>query len=296
MSTEWLAVLNPAAGALRGSGSVSLLVRRLEQLGCQVAVANGPGDIGRLVRQAREVPGLVSVGGDGTLFELLQAMDRERQRVALVPAGRGNSLARDLGLMGCQVQQILQAAPEPATDLMAVNVTFASGEKRLFLSASTVALGYPATVAHRARPLRALRAMSYAAAALATLPHRWKARLWINEISQPPSNLQLTGIIVNNTHHIANFHGYVDSVTSDGQFEVMRMNRLLPLQLLHNLSAISGKDFYQPFPHLQTRWTRLELERPSELLLDGELFTDVSGIEVRIMPAALKVNRMRPTA
>src|SRR3990172_4370956 len=63
------------------------------------------GDARARVAAATDVDVVVAVGGDGTLREVLEALPDGGPAVAVVPAGTGNVLARDLGL---------PAAPAPA--------------------------------------------------------------------------------------------------------------------------------------------------------------------------------------
>src|SRR5437879_6838959 len=95
----WLAIVNPYSG---GSGAYSRfphLVEKLRRVAEKTLFTQYPGHAAELARGAAAYGGLAVVGGDGTLFEILKGLDRKSQRIAIIPAGRGNSLARDLGLL-----------------------------------------------------------------------------------------------------------------------------------------------------------------------------------------------------
>ena len=250
-----------------------------------------PGHASQLVRESRNYQGLVAAGGDGTLHEVLQTMDLGRQRVALIPAGRGNSLARDLGLLRRPLDDLLHWQPLRPIDLMEVTLTPASGAPFRRIAASTVALGYAARVVRRARRLRRLGPASYAAAALGILPVRFPLTLEVDQ--QPARPLRLTGLIVNNTRHIANFHSAPAASCTDGLFEVMELDRRLPLQMLHNLSALSGRAFYEPYRLHHAQTLRVQLHSPAEAMIDGELLPSIVALEIRILPAALHLNSAR---
>ncbi len=242
--------------------------------------------------EGRDYAGVAVVGGDGTLFEVLKGMDRERQRIALFPAGRGNALGRDLGLMGPRgVEEVLHWRPQPRIDLLEVRATFADGRQSASLAASTVALGYAVMIARRAQGLRWMGAMSYAAAAAFMRPHR--SSMWVEYGGESGRELWLSGLIANNTHHIANFHGYPEAHCADGVFEVMEMDGGMPRQTAHNLSALSGTGIYQPYPLRQTTAARVHLKTPQDLMLDGEIFPCAVDVEIRLLPAALACNRPR---
>src|SRR5688572_16344087 len=100
-----LVVLNPVAGAGRTTkldACRTLAAGILEPLGYRtdVVVTGGPGD-GRAAstRAASEgVDLIVAWGGDGTVNEVAAAVAFSSSTLAIVPAGSGNGLARDLGV------------------------------------------------------------------------------------------------------------------------------------------------------------------------------------------------------
>jgi diacylglycerol kinase (ATP) len=232
---------------------------------------------------------VVAVGGDGTLFEILKGIDCGRQRVALFPAGRGNSLARDLGLTHRhKILDVVHWQKARAIDLMQVHATTAAGVETTYLSASSVAFGYPATVTLRARELAAFGKMSYAVAASATRPSYFNACVQYGNTAL--REVRLSGFIANNTRHLANFVGFRKASFCDGQFEVMEMNGGVVKQTAHNLSALSGTGFYEPHPVKQTTTAQVQLEAPQNLMMDGEIVSDVISIRVDILPAALACN------
>ena len=261
----------------------------LHRLAAKTVLTLHPGHAAELARDSQLFDGVVAVGGDGTLFEILKGIDCGRQRIALVPAGRGNSLARDLGLM--HRHRVLDAVhwkQARPIDLMQVQVTSADGAESTYLSASTVALGYPAAVTLRARELAAFGRMSYAAAAAATRPLHFNACVQYGDCAQ--REVLLSGFIANDTRHLANFVAFRNASLCDGQFEVMEMNGGAVKQTAHNLSALSGTGYYEPHLVKQTTTALLCLESPQNLMMDGEIVPNVLSIRVNILPAALACN------
>ena len=255
-------------------------------------LTQGPGHAAELAVEAQAYGGVVAVGGDGTLFEILKGMDCGEQRVALIAAGRGNSLARDLGVMQRRAPlDVLHWNGARSIDLMEVLVTTADGVESKHLSASTVALGYPAAVTLRARKLARLGKLSYAAAAAAMVPTHFAARVQYDDAAL--REVWLSGFIANNTRHVANFLAFRKASCGDGRFEVMEMKAGLAKQTLHNVSALSGTGLYEPYVSMQAVSTRIELEAPQVLMMDGEIFPDVVAVAVRILPSALRCNGPR---
>ena len=101
-----LVVINPVSGASRphagGSAEVDAARRALAAGGFEatVMVTTGPGHAAEATRRAcadgAEL--VVAWGGDGTMNEVARMLAFGDVRLALVPAGSGNGLARDLGV------------------------------------------------------------------------------------------------------------------------------------------------------------------------------------------------------
>lgn len=230
------------------------------------------------------------VGGDGTLFEILNGLDLNRQRIAIIPTGRGNSLARDLGLLGRHLNTDVLCSSDPINvDLLEVTFTDVYGCERQNLSASTVSLGYPTAVARAATRFHSLGQLCYAAAATSVRPVSH-----VVEISCEhgrPQRKRLKGIIANNTRHIANFLAFPQASCFDGHFELMELNAGYLSQNVHNLSALTGARFHGSMNLSRTRRTRLQLHEPLELMIDGEFYPDVMAVDVRILPGVLSCNK-----
>lgn len=91
-----LVVVNPAAcrGSRRdlpGRVAAGLKLRRIP---FEMITTTAPGQAEDLVRTRGDaLDALLVVGGDGTLHEVLQALDLKRHTIGLVPAGTGNDFA-----------------------------------------------------------------------------------------------------------------------------------------------------------------------------------------------------------
>ncbi len=282
--------MNPNSGGNRNSDRFDALMAALGRLAAKTVLTHHPGHAAELARDGRSFAGVVAVGGDGTLFEILKGLDFNRQRIALVPAGRGNSLARDLGLLnGYGSLDVMHWQQTRNIDLMQVEVTLANGTHASHYSASTVAVGYPASVALEARKLAGLGRMSYAAAAAVTRPTYFRARVQYGDgVSR---DVRISGFVANNTRHMANFVAFRKASYCDGRFEVMEMDAGLMKQTAHNLSALSRTGIYEPYSIDQAICARLELDAPQNLMMDGEIVPDVVAIQVNILPSALACTR-----
>jgi len=95
-------IVNGAAGGGRCAQRAPHYLRRLREAGvdAEATYTAGPGDATRIAGQV-EADVVVSVGGDGTLFEVLNGLFPQTTpgpALAVLPLGTGNSFVRDFGL------------------------------------------------------------------------------------------------------------------------------------------------------------------------------------------------------
>lgn len=281
---RWLAIANPAAGRARESERLLARLRQLTGFRYEVALTAAPGDATLLARKANGFDGIVAVGGDGTIAEVLHGMDLARQRLAVLPAGHGNCLARDLGVgnAGRALTSLERKTCQPL-DLMEVEIGFADGRQERRLCASTLAVGYVEEVVTLGRhKLPGLGRAAYAAAAMIAVPSQFEGRLVSNGGAR-----RYTGVVINNTAHLANFRGLPDASVHDGLLDIMEQDYSWPRQLLHNLAVLVGSRAFGPLSLRQAVAEQLELGEPRTLMADGELLHDVTRLRVACRPGAV---------
>lgn len=283
---KWLAIANPAAGRAREAGRILDRLRTLRRLDSQVVWTASPGDATRIARESSGFDGVIAVGGDGTVAEVLQGIDLGRQRLAVLPAGHGNCLARDLGVgaPGPALAALSRGACQ-ALDLMDVSVGYVDGREDRRLCASTIAVGYVTDVVMFGRHrLHWLGRAAYAAAAMMVVPRQFEAR--VSGASGTDRPREYTGLVINNTAHLANFRGFPDASVRDGVLDVMEQGHCWPRQLLHNLAVLAGSRAFGPLCLRQSRSERLEFREARTFMADGELLHGVVRVTVECRPAA----------
>lgn len=101
MSRRYVVICNPVAGGGRGAKRLPLAVAELERLGAAHRVVQTR-DIDHAREEARAavVVGetVVAIGGDGLLRPIAAELRGSDSALAIVPGGRGNDLARVLGI------------------------------------------------------------------------------------------------------------------------------------------------------------------------------------------------------
>ena len=148
-------ILNPTAGSGSAARKQAAIVRALTVGGAapEVAHTEGPGDAGRLVRNARRdgVECVVLVGGDGTLNDAMQGFLEADGSVAqgpalgLIPSGTGGDFRRTFGLSDNveeAAERVLRTSPRPL-DLGLLSVTGHEGEvvRRAFINITSFGIG-----------------------------------------------------------------------------------------------------------------------------------------------------------
>lgn len=284
--SRWLAIVNPAAGR---RGEAEHAVRALKagsRLAPAVETTTAPGHATELARAASGFHGIVAVGGDGTISEVLAGMNITCQHLAVIPAGHGNCLARDLGFTGHHdAVTALDRGHARPVDLMQVDVEFGDGRSVSRLAASTVAVGYVCDVVRNGLRLPWLGRRAYAAAATITVPRALGARVALEDRAARLRGL--TGIVVNNTAHLANFRAFPDARFDDGTLEVMENAACWPRQMLHNAAVLVGSRAFGPARMRQGRRAAVDLDAPARLMVDGEILDGVSRFAVTCQCAAV---------
>lgn len=290
---KWLAIINPSSGGGRSSFHISQLLRGLRRFDTEFLETERPGHAEQIARDSSNYDVLAVMGGDGTLLEVLNGMNCQRQRLAIIPAGTGNSLARDLGLFS--IRDGVAAIEEGELiriDLMSATFQKSDGLMCERLSASTISLGYPAAATKTAnRRLKGLGKFCYpAAAVIETLfQKQFPARLAYDR--GVPEAKSLTGLILSNTRYVGNFLAFPKASLQDGSFDVMELNADFWRQTFHNLAVLAKRYSYLPTLPKNAASLLFRLETPQELMIDGEIYPDIVHAEVRVSPKQLTCYR-----
>lgn len=94
-------IANPVAGRGRCANSLDIIRAFYRELNrpFEIKLTEGPGHAQELARQAVAdgAERIIAVGGDGTLFEVLNGMHDADVTLGVIPAGTGNDFARSIG-------------------------------------------------------------------------------------------------------------------------------------------------------------------------------------------------------
>jgi len=288
MTTAWLAIVNPYAGYAHSARWRESFESRLErELDAEVAFTQYRDHATELARTAK-ADGLAVFGGDGTVAEVVNGMDLDRQRLLLLAGGTGNGLARDLGLTS--LEMAFAAAREGKSRFLdLIRVTFPTQDQtRSRLAISTASIGYAAEVVVLAnRYFKRLGSWCYPLSATwqAMRQSAFPLQVAVNE--GPHMDRRLTNVMVNNTRHAGNFSAFRESNPGDGRFEVLLARAGFVRQILHNVAVLSKTYFYRTAAEITARTLTLRLASPGRLMIDGEIWENVRDVGFESLPGKL---------
>jgi YegS/Rv2252/BmrU family lipid kinase len=235
-----------------------------------------------LAIEADEVP--VVMSGDGLVGAVGGAMAGSETPLGILPGGRGNDLARVLGI---------PADPEGAVEVVLggqsrrIDVGEANGKRFLGI----VSVGFDSEANRRANETHFLRGnLVYAYAAIRTLLG-WKPARFTIRVDE--ERIRLSGYSVSVANSKAFGGGmYIapNAELDDGVFDIVAVGEVGKLRFVGNLPKVFkgthvDEDEVRVFraPHLE-----LSASRPFPVYADGEHLTDTPA-SLRVLPRALSV-------
>ncbi len=232
--------------------------------------------------EAGEVP--VVMSGDGLIGAVGGAMAGSETPLGIVPGGRGNDLARVLGIPD---------DPEGAVEVLAaghtrrIDVGEANGKRFLGIASA----GFESEANRIANETKFLRGnLVYAYAALRTLL-RWKPARFTVRVDD--ERIRFTGYSVSAANSQAYGGGMFiapDAELDDGELDIVVVGEVGKLRFLGNLPKVFKGTHVEEDEVRVFRASHLELSasRPLAVYADGEHLTDLPA-SVRLLPRALSV-------
>lgn len=287
MPSPIVIVANPVSGRGRALAAGRALFREFERRGVPVVLreTGAPGDAGRFAREAADdTRALVSVGGDGTLNEIVNGRRGRAYPVALLPAGTANVLSRE---------NALPREPAAVADAILAGRTrlLDLGEANGRLFVALVSVGFDAAVTRELALRRCGTAspLSYVAPAIRTLlsyPFP-PLRVAVNGRSAAAGAY---GVVVAKTRNYGGWFRIARSVApDDGALEAIAFSRAGRVALLRYFAAmalgrISGARGVEY--HEGVREIAIDSDSRVPWQADGDWAGD-TPLAVRVLPRAL---------
>jgi YegS/Rv2252/BmrU family lipid kinase len=235
-----------------------------------------------LAIEAGEVP--VVVSGDGLVGAIGGAMAGSDTPLGIMPGGRGNDLARVLGIPDEPVDAV---ATLFAGHSRRIDVAEANGKRFLGI----VSVGFDSECNRLANEVKLIRSnLVYVYSLLRTLIGWKPARFTIRVDDERTRFTGYSVSVANNSTFGGGMRIAPDADLEDGLFDVIAIGEVGKLRFLANLpkvfkgTHVEGDDV-QVFraPHLE-----LTASKPFPVYADGEHLTDLPA-SLRVLPRALRV-------
>lgn len=232
--------------------------------------------------EANEVP--IVISGDGLIGAIGGALAGSETPLGIVPGGRGNDLARVLGIPAEpeDVVAMLEAGHTRRIDVGEVN-----GKRFLGI----VSVGFDSEANRLANETKWLRGnLVYAYAGVRTLLG-WKPARFTVRVGEARERFSGYSVSVANSKA---FGGGMfiapDADLADGEFDIVAVGEVGKLRFLGNLPKVFKGTHVEEDEVRVFRASRLELSasRPFPVYADGEHLTDLPAT-LRLLPQALSV-------
>ena len=235
-----------------------------------------------LAAEGGEIP--VVLSGDGLVGAVGGALAGSDTPLGIVPSGRGNDLARILGI---------PAEPEAAVAMLAggetrrIDVGEVNGKRFLGI----VSVGFDSECNRLANETKWLRgSLAYVYSSVRTLLG-WKAARFTLRIGDESE--RFSGYFVSVANNRAYGGGMLiapDAELDDGEFDVVTIGEVGKLRFLANLPKVFKGTHVERDEVRVFRASRLELSasRPFPVFADGEHLSDLPAT-LRVLPRALSV-------
>jgi YegS/Rv2252/BmrU family lipid kinase len=232
--------------------------------------------------ESSEVP--VVVSGDGLIGAIGGAMAGSETPLGILPGGRGNDLARVLGIPDDPAGAVAVLA---AGNTRQIDVGEANGKRFLGI----VSVGFDSEANRVANETGFLRGnLVYAYAALRTL-FAWKPARFTVRVGE--ERVRFSGYSVSVANNRAFGGGMFiapDAELDDGEFDIVTVGEVGKLRFVGNLPKVFKGTHVDEDEVRVFRASRLELtaSRPFAVYADGEHLTDLPA-SLRVLPRALSI-------
>ena len=278
-----LVVANPIAGRGRARGAAEELARGLGRIGVEgrVVFTSARGDATGMVQElGRGCDLVVSVGGDGTLGEVLAGLGDRDVPVAVLALGTANVLALDLGLSR-EVEGVLGAIAGGKTVRM--DTARVNGGRLSFLVTS---VGLDAMIVNEVDMKRhgPITKSSYVAAGLRAI-RRYRPPSLAVEVDGRALEGRFGEVVVSNVVHYAGFPVLSkDRRIDDGLYEVYLFRKGSRASLLAcGLRALTSGLPGGSCSLVRARRVRITSETPVACQVDGDAFGE-TPVEIEVHP------------
>ncbi len=282
-------IVNPTAGKGRSLHIAQELRKLLDSrhLDYDMVMTREAGHGVELAREAvrRGTQMVVSVGGDGTMNEVLQGIAESDAVLGLIPTGTGNDLARTFNISldwRQALEQLLIGEPHPM-DL---------GKDRDGYFAILVGVGFPADVMYHVNTMPTIfrGSMAITAGIIKTLSLLRPREMQITVDGQQWVSPVAGAFVLNTPFTGGGLRITPEAQPDDGWLDICLMTDMSRLELMRLLpKAYHGGHVGHPKVHMiRGRHVRVEADGHLPKVFDGNV-SGCAPIDAQILPGALKI-------
>ncbi len=253
----------------------------------EVLFTRGPGEAGQLAAAAQRAGSrrLVVVGGDGTLQEVVNGMDRQEGIVGLIPAGTGNDFARTAGIprQPLAAAQLLVDGAERVMDLGRVG-------DRLFLNVAGVGIDAQVAMEINLNFTHLTGPAAYLAALVKVLSYYRNAPVLLEVDGEVVEERVMLVAVGNGQYYGGGMRIVPPARVDDGWFHLCIVGDASPLETISTLPRLfNGSHLSHPKVRC-LKGQRVSISSPVDLAIhaDGEVVGSLP-VEFSLQPAGVRV-------
>jgi YegS/Rv2252/BmrU family lipid kinase len=282
-------IINPVAG----NGKGSIIARQIHQFMDDKAISydirftryKGDGEILAREAVARGCSTIVPVGGDGTIYEVVNGMDLGKTTLGIVPSGTGNDLAKTLGIPENPLKalKIIHEGHKASIDCGQAN-------GRYFLNVASV--GLDAEIVKETENIKKYikGPSAYVAGVLKTLLY-FRDKEVVIEIDGIEMKRQVMLVaIANGKYYGGGMKIAPQAKIEDGYFDICIINRISKGKLLRLLPTIFSGEHVRVEEVEMLRGKTVRIDGLEKLILnvDGDIIGE-SPVSMEICPSMIQV-------
>ena len=289
-----LLLVNPLAGRKKGKivAEKALKAFKGKDIKVECRYSEYAGHLTEIAQQEVNRPwdGIVALGGDGTLFEVINGMMRGNDNLpvplGVVPVGTGNSFSKDLSIESLDdaVHNIINGKTRQ------VDLGKCVCPDRSFYFINILGFGFVSDVAKKASQYKRWGALSYVIAVFIITANLKSFQLEFEIDGIPYKRDNIFVEISNSTKTGGDMIMAPQAKIDDGLLDVVLLNKISRTGLLSALPKIF-KGTHLTMPQAETFTGKEFVFRPGEakiLTPDGE-FTGQTPITVSVLPQKIKI-------
>ncbi len=287
-------IVNPNAGKKQGMAAADEAADLFENHGIDfdIKISEKPGDSVNLAASLKieDYGGVIAVGGDGTLFEVINGLLLNRNSIPVpvgqIPVGTGNSFIKDLGIF-TKEQSFSAIVSGNIREIDLGHFKCSSGN---FYFANLLGTGFVSNVAYRARKYKKLGPLSYILGVIEEVAVLKSVKIELDIDGEIFKRDAVFTEICNSRYTGGEMMMAPNAEIDDGLMDIVILNKVSGMKLLSLFPKLFKGTHIgdEAVEVLRGKNISLKSSRPLALTPDGETFGN-TPIEVSTHPKKIKM-------